>query len=507
MKTKFLIVDDDEQIRSLMHDLLESHGYEVVVAKDGAEALEKARRDPPDLIVSDVLMPVMDGFTLCHKWKKDAQLKHIPLVFYSSSYTDHRDEELALKLGAERYITKPKNLTEIVKILQDVITEHKTGKRGTPHEAVVEEVGYYREYSEALIRRLEEKLSELAEANQALKQDIAERKRTEEALRESQEKYQAIFDYSGTALLFVEENLTISMCNKAFEKLSGYSRTGVEGQKKWPEIVAKGEDLKQMVDFHRLLRIDPHAAPQTYEFQLIDQEGNLKNAVITVATIPGTKQSLAALLDITDRKRAEEKLAQTMESLRKAMESTIQVIVQVVEMKDPYTAGHQKRVTSLARAIAKEMNLSDDTIDAISMAGLIHDIGKISVPVEILGKPGKLTSTEFELIKEHPQTGYDILKNIEFPWPIATIILQHHERIDGSGYPQKLEGDQILIEARILAVADVVEAIASHRPYRPALGIATALQELTKNKGKLYVPEIVDACMKLFYIRNYKLEI
>jgi len=175
-------------------------------------------------------------------------------------------------------------------------------------------------------------------------------------------------------------------------------------------------------------------------------------------------------------------------------------------MRDPYTAGHQRRVADLARSIATEMNLPHDTIEGVRVAAVIHDIGKVSVPAEILSKPGKLTQNEFELIKDHAETGYDILKDVEFPWPIAEMIRQHHERLDGSGYPRGLKGDDTLIEARVIALADVVEAIASHRPFRPAHGIEVALDEIKKNRGTLYDPEAVDACLRLFTERKYTLD-
>jgi putative nucleotidyltransferase with HDIG domain len=166
----------------------------------------------------------------------------------------------------------------------------------------------------------------------------------------------------------------------------------------------------------------------------------------------------------------------------------------IVEMKDPYTAGHQQRVSDLARAIATEMGLSADRRDFIRTASSIHDIGKISIPSEILSKPTKLTDLEFSLIKTHSQSGYDILKDIDFPWPVADVVLQHHERMNGSGYPQGLKGDDILLEA-----------IGSHRPYRPSLGIDFALEEISRNKGILYDADVVDACLKLFREKGYTL--
>ncbi len=177
-----------------------------------------------------------------------------------------------------------------------------------------------------------------------------------------------------------------------------------------------------------------------------------------------------------------------------------------LESKDPYTSGHQQRVAALARSIAQEMGLSGNQVDGLRMAANVHDLGKIAVPAEILSKPTKLNDIEFDLIKIHPQTGYDILKDIDFPWPLAQIVLQHHERINGSGYPQGLKGEEILLESRILAVADVVEAIASHRPYRPAYEIDVALDEISKNRSILYDPEVVDACLRLFKEKGFKLE-
>jgi putative nucleotidyltransferase with HDIG domain len=202
---------------------------------------------------------------------------------------------------------------------------------------------------------------------------------------------------------------------------------------------------------------------------------------------------------LAERNQAEKKLKKTIKEI-------VQAIALTVEMRDPYTAGHQKRVANLAGAIAKEMNFSKEQIDAIVMAGIIHDLGKMSIPAEILSKPGRLTEPELNIIKTHPQVGYDILKTIEFPWPVAQIVLQHHERLDGSGYPSGIKGEGVLPEAKILAVADVVEAMASHRPYRPALGIDQALEELSKNSGTLYDPKVVDACFKLFHEKSFKFE-
>ena len=209
--------------------------------------------------------------------------------------------------------------------------------------------------------------------------------------------------------------------------------------------------------------------------------------------------------ELTERKRVEVELQDSLRRLRTALEGTIRAIALTVETRDPYTAGHQRRVADLARAIATKMGLPKDQIDGIRMAGAIHDIGKVSIPGEILSKPGRLTDIEFNLIKTHPQIGYEILKSIDFPWPVAQIVLQHHERINGSGYPAGLTGEEILLEARILGVADVVEAMSSHRPYRSALGIDKALEEISRNKGILYDPDVVNACLELLTKNGFKL--
>jgi putative nucleotidyltransferase with HDIG domain len=198
-----------------------------------------------------------------------------------------------------------------------------------------------------------------------------------------------------------------------------------------------------------------------------------------------------------DRESAEEELKRTIEKLRKIAGATIHAMARAVEVRDPYTAGHQKRVSTLAWAVANSLGLCPDQIDGIRMAGHIHDIGKIALPQEILSKPGALTDIEFSLIKEHPEVGFNILKDVEFPWDIAQIVLQHHERLNGTGYPHGLSGDHILLEARILAVADVVEAMASHRPYRPALGLDKAVDEILSKKGRLYDPRVVEGCLSV----------
>jgi putative nucleotidyltransferase with HDIG domain len=209
--------------------------------------------------------------------------------------------------------------------------------------------------------------------------------------------------------------------------------------------------------------------------------------------------------DITERKQIEAERCQSVERMRKALAGTVQAISLAVETRDPYTSGHQRRTADLARAIATEMGLPRDRIEFVRIATAIHDIGKIAIPADILSKPKKLNDIEFKIIQSHAQAGYEILRDIEFSWPVAEVILQHHERIDGSGYPHGLQGEDILPEARILMVTDVVEAMVSHRPYRHALGMDAAIEEIARNRGILYDPEVVDACLRLIQDKGYRL--
>ena len=354
---RILIVDDIEENLYLLETLLKGSGYEVLTAKDGVEALSRLKEKSIDMIISDILMPKMDGFQLCRECKKDISLKKIPFIFYTATYTEKKDEEFALSLGVEKFIVKPQEPEVLLNILKEVSEAHKKGTLITPKEPIKEEEIYLTEYNKRLIKKLERKVLDL----------------------EKSEK-----------------------------------------------------------------------------------------------------------------------------RLQKTMEDTIYTIGKIAETRDPYTSGHQKNVSQIATFIAHEMKLPQDKIEGIRIASLVHDIGKISLPAEILNKPTKLSEMEYSLIRDHSQVGYDILKSIEFPWPVAQITLQHHERLDGSGYPQGLKGEDILLEASILGVADVVEAMSSHRPYRPAWGIDKALEEISKNKGILYDPEVVDACLKLFKRKEFK---
>jgi putative nucleotidyltransferase with HDIG domain len=207
-----------------------------------------------------------------------------------------------------------------------------------------------------------------------------------------------------------------------------------------------------------------------------------------------------------ERKKADDEVKKNIQRLKKTSTSIIFTMAKILELRDPYTAGHQQRVARLACAIAREMGLSEEQVDGIFMAALVHDIGKIYVPAEILNRPAKLNETEMDLVKTHPSIGYDIVKTIDFSQPVGRIVMQHHERIDGSGYPNAVNGRDIILEARILAVADVVEAMASHRPYRPAFSIDEVLTEIDGYRETLYDAGVVDACLKIFKDDDFKFD-
>ncbi|MGA3279362.1 MAG: PAS domain S-box protein [Smithella sp.] len=327
--------------------------------------------------------------------------------------------------------------------------------------------------------------------------DITERKQAEE-------KFHKIFMTSPDciAITRMKDGLLIDV-NMGFEEITGWKRSNAIGQTSyeinfWSNTTDRDFMVNELASGRDILH---------REFEFRRSDGSVRAGIYSARSIniDGETCLIFILQDVTEHKRMDTELQRTLDSLRKAFGTTIQVMISAIEMRDPYTAGHQKRCADIARAIATEMGFTQEKIDGIRMVGTIHDIGKLSIPAEILTKPIKLTKIEFSLIKEHSVSGYDMLKDIESPWPLAEIIYQHHERMNGSGYPRKLKGNEILIEARIMAVADVVEAMSSHRPYRAALGIEAALEEIEKNKGILYDNVVVDACLSLFREKGYKL--
>jgi len=333
--------------------------------------------------------------------------------------------------------------------------------------------------------------------------DITERRKVQEAVQASEEKFKTLFNSAGDAIFITDLEGNILEVNQV-----ACERLGFERKKILDMTLADIDRPKKSVSLPVKIEELSHRGHIFFETAHKGKNGKVIPIELSSRIIEyeGKPAALSIARDITERKVAEEERKQSFEKSRRALEETVNALASAVEMRDPYTAGHQHRVTGLACAIAEEMGLSKEKTEGIHLAGVIHDVGKIRVPAEILSWPGQLTEIDFNLIKTHPQVGYDILKRIELPHEVTKIMLQHHERLDGSGYPAGLKGDEIILEARILAVADVVEAMASHRPYRAALGIDKALEEISKNKGILYDPEAVEACLKLFNEKNFKFE-
>ena len=620
--TKILIADDITENLYLLETVLKSRGYEVISARNGTEAMVFALDHLPDIIVTDILMPSMDGFELCRRCKAHELLNEIPLIFYTATYTDLKDEQFALNLGAERFVIKPQQPEVLIQIIQEVLAKPRKAKQVAAHKKTPgNDTKILQQYNEVLFRKLEKKVLQLEDV-------IAKQKKTEDELRESEQKYRTLVTHSPDGIFIVNlkgiflavnrimcENLKYSeeellsksiwdivpeqyvdlhrqriadiLVGKAPNEAAEYMLRGKDGNLYCVEILSAPyyegekligfqgiarditerkkidralilseeryrtlveeafeaiiviqdgeivfanprayqiigysrdqkeprsftdflcvEDREIVVDRH-LRRLKGEQLEEAYPIRLTDQSGNIKWTLISTALIEWNDKpaTLTFLTDITELKQAEEKLVKSYESLKKTLNDAINTMVKIVETRDPYTAGHQQKVAGLATAIAGEMKLEDTRIDQLRMAATIHDIGKMYVPSDILSRPGKLTDMELSLIKTHAQSGYDIVKGMDFSGPVAETILQHHERLDGSGYPKGLKSEDTLLEAKILAVADVIEAMASHRPYRPALGIDKALEEISHNRGKLYDPGAVDACLKLFKESGFK---
>lgn len=333
--------------------------------------------------------------------------------------------------------------------------------------------------------------------------NITERNEMEDALRKSEENFRRSLDESPLGVRIATREGRSLYANRTFLDMYGYDN--IEDLENIPLRNRYTPESYTESQMRNDRRTKGEFGPSEYEISIIRKSGEMRHLHVFRKEIfwNGKKESQVIYQDITPRRQAEEQLNYTLENLRRSIKVTMQVLGMTAEAKDPYIAGHQKRVSDLARTIAMEMKLPQEKIEAIRIAGSIHDIGKIAIPSEILCKPSALSSLEFSLIKGHSQKGYEIIKVVESPWPLADIILQHHERLNGTGYPEGLREEDILMEARIIAVADIVEAMMSHRPYRPALNLEQALEEINNNAGVLYDRHVSEACLVLFKEKGY----
>ena len=327
--------------------------------------------------------------------------------------------------------------------------------------------------------------------------DITEQKNAAKTLFDSESRFRSIFNgaMDGIALSEVDGRKFLT-ANSEFCRMLGYTEEeilhlGVE------DIHPKEVFPTVMLEFGRMVRGEISLAEN---LPVIRKDGHIFYADIKAAAIniQGKPCVLGIVRDTTEKKKLSEEAALHLKQIESAMFGTVKAICDIIERRDPYTAGHEKRVAHLMKEIGSLLGLSEKSLKGLETVGLLHDVGKIAIPAEILSKPTKLNAMEKDMVKIHSQVGFDLMKDVSFPWPVAEVVLQHHERLDGSGYPNGLKGDQICLEARILSVADVVEAMSSHRPYRPGLGVDAALEEIIKNRGKLYDERVVDACLQLF---------
>ena len=453
---RVLIVDDSDDDGLLLVRNLKNGGFSPSYEQlDTAEAMSKALDNQTwDVILCDNSMPTFDASSALELYK-DKGLD-LPFIIVSGTIADET-AVAAMKAGAHDYIMKG-NLARLSSAIDRELREFKNRQ---------------------------------------------ERRITEIQLIKSEEKYRTLFEDSRDAIYLNNQEGWLIDFNLSTLELFGYSREEMLGINT-KAVFVNPDEYQRLQD-----EIAQKGSVREFEVKLRKKDGTEIDCLITSTVRLARDKSVIGyqgiIRDISELVSNRKQIEKTLNDLRKALGGTIEAMALMVETRDPYTAGHQRRVSNLARGIATEMGVSKDQIQGVRMAGVIHDIGKISVPGEILSKPGSIGTNEFGIIKEHPQVGYNILKTVDFPWPIAQIVLQHHERMDGSGYPDGISGDNILIEARILAVADVVEAMASHRPYRAALGIDLALNEISKNRGSSYDSKVVDACLRLFNEKGYRL--
>lgn len=450
-----MIVEDEAIVALDIQNRLRLLGYEIVsVVSSGEEALKAAARFTPDLILMDIMLDGdIDGIEAAALIRE----RHRIPVVYLTAYADEKTLQRAKITEPFGYIIKPFEDRELGITIEMALYKHT----------------------------IERKLVE-------------------------NEKWLATtLDSIGDAVLTTDERGRVKFLNPAARRVLGCEESKALG-KDLSTIFAlyneKGENIAP--DLVRTILEHGHTVTSTDTHTLVagphrEVPVNMSHALI-VAEGGKPHGTVLVLHDITERREAEHALQKSVSQLKTSLEETVNALAVTSEKRDPYTAGHQQRVSQLACAMARELGLSTERIEGIRVSAILHDLGKIYVPAEILAKPARLTQMEMGIMKTHPEVGFDILKNIPFPWPVAKVVLQHHERMDGSGYPNGLTGKDISREARIIAVADVVEAMSSHRPYRAALGIERALEEIAKNRERLYDADCVDVCLVLFQSKGFQ---
>jgi PAS domain S-box-containing protein/putative nucleotidyltransferase with HDIG domain len=527
---RILVVEDSLVQAELLRRILVEHGFAVDYAKNGAEGLAKIKANRPDLVISDIIMPAMTGFELCQAIRREKRLQDLPFILLTS-LSNLEDVLTGLESGADNFITKPYNKDQLLTIitgqlakktpagLQDengLVVTH-SGQRHVIRKSPEKILDFFLSIYgialgnnaelartkielEDLNKELEHKVQERA---LALIAEITQRQEAEMELDRSRRYQELILNAAGEGILGVDIKGRVTFANPAALKMLGYAPWDLLGQFFNQVCPFSQPDGRPVLKEGRPLQVTLlDGQRRDAEGMYSRQDGSSFPVQSTCCAITEGQEITGAVIsfrDITKRKETED-------ALRRAFEGAVRALASAVEARDPYTSGHQLRVATLACAIAREMGLSEERVEVLRMAGVLHDIGKIQIPAEILSKPSRLSEIEFGLIKIHPQVGYNIIEAVDFPGQVADIVLQHHERMSGGGYPAGLRGEELLLESRVLAVADVVEAMVSHRPYRPGLGIEKALAEIIANKGILYDSEAVEACVKLFTVKEFSFE-
>jgi len=454
-KIKILIVEDSEDDAILLIRWIKKDGLDPVYKRiDSLKAMKAAlNKEEWNIILSDYSLSKFNALDALNLLRKNNN--EIPFIIVSGTV----GEDIAVKTmrkGANDYLMKD-NLVRLVPSIK-------------------------RELQETEIKR--------------------ERREAMGGLVESEKRFKELAELLPAVIVETDSNDKITFANHTFYKLTGYLFKDVNNGMYVYRIIVPEE----RVNFQENLKT--HNGRSTSEYTVLKKNGDIYPVIMYCNDIyNGDNKRIGyriVMVDITERKRAEYKIEESYKRLQKTLNDTINTLASIIENRDPYTSGHQKKVAYLAINISEELGLSDEETEALGTAAMVHDIGKITIPASILSKPGKVSDVEYKLIKTHSRTGYEIIKNIEFPYPIEKIILQHHERLDGSGYPLGLKDKDIMLGAKILAVADVVEAMSSHRPYRPALGINKALEEIDNNKGILYDTNVVEACKNLFTKKKFE---
>jgi PAS domain S-box-containing protein/putative nucleotidyltransferase with HDIG domain len=527
---RILVVEDSLVQAEILRRTLAKHGFMVDHAPNGLEGLAKTKADRPDLVISDIEMPEMNGFELCRAIRREEVLRDLPVVLLTS-LSDLEDVMKGLEAGAFNFITKPYNEERLLAIVENQLRKLKDPELRKKNGLLVTCAGqqytirqkpekildfFLSTYSLAVEKNLElaKAQEELRTLNEQLERKVQERalallaeasqrQQAEEELYRSRQYQELILNAAGEGILGVDLNGQITFANPAVVKMLGYEPEDILGQPFDNACLYSKPDGRPVPPKERPFRATLRDGQRRSVEGIYRRQDGVGFPVQGTcgAIAEGNKITGAVITfqDITERRQANA-------ALRRAMEGAVKALAITVEVRDPYTSGHQVRVAMLACAIAREMGLPEERIEVLRIAGVLHDLGKIQIPAEILSKPTRLSKAEFALIMDHPQISYDIIKTADFPGQVAEIVVQHHERMDGSGYPKGLQGDELLLEARILAVADVVEAMVSHRPYRPGLGLDKALEEVTTNQGVRYDSEAVETCVNLFAKKDFKFE-